>query len=90
MFAGLEAEGAGIVGFVAAWTVMMVAMMLPSAAPFVLLYRRGADGGGDDPDRSPKRPITLRTFGPEGAPNAGFVRQGEDRLRMGGGVRPWW
>jgi predicted metal-binding membrane protein len=28
--------------FVAAWTVMMIAMMLPSAAPFVLFYRRGA------------------------------------------------
>jgi predicted metal-binding membrane protein len=41
VFAGLDADGAGIVGFVAAWTVMMVAM-LPSAAPFVLLYRRGA------------------------------------------------
>jgi predicted metal-binding membrane protein len=28
--------------FVAAWTVMMIAMMLPSAAPLVLLYSRGA------------------------------------------------
>lgn len=28
--------------YVAAWTVMMVAMMLPSAAPFVLLYRKGS------------------------------------------------
>lgn len=28
--------------FLGAWTVMMVAMMLPSAAPFVLLYRVGA------------------------------------------------
>lgn len=37
VFAGLDADGAGIVGFVAAWTVMMAAMMLPSAAPFVLL-----------------------------------------------------
>jgi predicted metal-binding membrane protein len=34
--------GAGPVVFVAAWTVMMAAMMLPSAAPLVLLYRRGA------------------------------------------------
>lgn len=42
VLAGFDGEGAGIVGFVAAWTVMMVAMMLPSAAPFVLLYRRGA------------------------------------------------
>jgi predicted metal-binding membrane protein len=58
-------------GFVAAWTVTLVVMMLPSAAPFVLLYRRGRDAGGDDPHRSPKRPITLRTFGREGAPNAG-------------------
>jgi predicted metal-binding membrane protein len=32
----------GLVEFVAAWTVMMAAMMLPSAAPLVLLYRRGA------------------------------------------------
>jgi predicted metal-binding membrane protein len=32
----------GPVMFVAAWTVMMVAMMLPSAAPLVLLYSRGA------------------------------------------------
>lgn len=51
VFAGLDANGAGIVGFVAAWTVMMVAMMLPSAAPSVLLYRRGGDAGGDDPSR---------------------------------------
>ena len=42
VLAGFDCEGAGIAGFVAAWTVMMVAMMLPSAAPFVLLYRRGA------------------------------------------------
>ena len=28
--------------FVAAWTIMMAAMMLPSAAPLVLLYGRGA------------------------------------------------
>lgn len=42
IFAGFDGERAGIAGFVAAWTVMMVAMMLPSAAPFVLLYRRGA------------------------------------------------
>jgi predicted metal-binding membrane protein len=28
--------------FVATWTIMMTAMMLPSAAPLVLLYRRGA------------------------------------------------
>lgn len=34
--------GAGMLGFVVAWTVMMVAMMLPSAAPFVLLYRRAS------------------------------------------------
>ncbi|MGQ0832681.1 MAG: DUF2182 domain-containing protein [Microthrixaceae bacterium] len=44
VLAGFDGEGAGIAGFVAAWTVMMVAMMLPSAAPFVLLYRRGATG----------------------------------------------
>jgi len=31
-----------MVGFVAAWTVMMLAMMLPSAMPLILLYQRGA------------------------------------------------
>lgn len=39
---GFDGDGTGIVGFVAAWTVMMVAMMLPSAMPLVLLFRRGA------------------------------------------------
>ena len=35
----------GAAGFVGAWVVMMAAMMLPSAAPLVLLYRAaGADG----------------------------------------------
>lgn len=34
--------GSGLAWFIATWTVMMVAMMLPSAAPLVLLYRRGA------------------------------------------------
>lgn len=42
VLAGFDGAGAGVAGFVAAWTVMMVAMMLPSATPFVLLYRRGA------------------------------------------------
>lgn len=42
VLAGFNGEGVGIAGFVTAWTVMMVAMMLPSAAPFVLLYRRAA------------------------------------------------
>ena len=42
VLAGFDGDGAGVAGFVAAWTVMMVAMMLPSAARFVLLYRRGA------------------------------------------------
>jgi predicted metal-binding membrane protein len=42
----VDGEGAGMPGFVAAWTVMMVAMMLPSAAPFVLLYRRGSTASG--------------------------------------------
>ena len=32
----------GALVFMVAWTIMMVAMMLPSAAPLVLLYRRGA------------------------------------------------
>jgi predicted metal-binding membrane protein len=35
---------AGTFVFVAAWTAMMAAMMLPSAAPLVLLYRRGSTG----------------------------------------------
>jgi len=39
---GYDGDGTGIVGFVAAWTVMMVAMMLPSAMPLILLYQRGA------------------------------------------------
>src|SRR5438067_7995905 len=39
----------GLAAFVAAWAVMMAAMMLPSAAPMVLLYgalarNRGASG----------------------------------------------
>ena len=39
------ADLAGATGFIAAWVVMMAAMMLPSAAPLVLLYRAaGADG----------------------------------------------
>ena len=42
VLAGFDGEGAGVIGFVAGWTVMMTAMMLPSAAPLVLLYRRGA------------------------------------------------
>ena len=41
----LGVEGGGVAGFVGAWTVMMVAMMLPSASPLVLLYRRGATAG---------------------------------------------
>jgi predicted metal-binding membrane protein len=36
---------AGPALFIAAWTIMMVAMMLPSAAPLVLLYRRGSSTG---------------------------------------------
>jgi predicted metal-binding membrane protein len=35
---------AGLVAFVAAWVVMMAAMMLPSAAPVILLYRTVARG----------------------------------------------
>lgn len=35
---------AGAVGFVGAWVVMMTAMMLPSAAPLVLLYRVAGPG----------------------------------------------
>lgn len=42
---GPDGMGAGLIAFVAAWTVMMVAMMLPSAAPLVLLYRRTAGAG---------------------------------------------
>ena len=43
MSAGPDLVGA--TGFVGAWVVMMAAMMLPSAAPLVLLYRAaGSDG----------------------------------------------
>jgi predicted metal-binding membrane protein len=35
---------AGLVAFVVAWVVMMAAMMLPSAAPMILLYRTVAQG----------------------------------------------
>jgi predicted metal-binding membrane protein len=37
-------EGMGAPAFLAGWAVMMAAMMLPSAAPLVLVYRRGASG----------------------------------------------
>lgn len=40
--AGPDGMGAGLIPFVAAWTAMMVAMMLPSAVPLVLLYHRTA------------------------------------------------
>lgn len=36
------AMGPSVAGFLALWTAMMVAMMLPSAAPLVLLYRQSA------------------------------------------------
>ena len=39
---GPDGMGVGMFAFLAAWTVMMVAMMLPTALPFVLLYSRGA------------------------------------------------
>jgi predicted metal-binding membrane protein len=39
-----SAEPLAAIVFVAAWLVMMVAMMLPSAAPMVLLYRATATG----------------------------------------------
>ena len=42
VFLGPSGMGMGPLVFIAAWTVMMAAMMLPSAAPRVLLYRRGA------------------------------------------------
>jgi predicted metal-binding membrane protein len=32
-------QGMGLAGFLASWTLMMAAMMLPSIAPLVLLYR---------------------------------------------------
>lgn len=35
----------GAIGFVGTWVVMMTAMMLPSAAPLVLLYRIAGPGG---------------------------------------------
>ncbi len=36
---------AGAAGFIGAWVVMMAAMMLPSAAPLILLYRAAGPGG---------------------------------------------
>lgn len=39
---GPDGMGVGPGLFIAAWTVMMAAMMLPSAAPLIMLYRRGA------------------------------------------------
>ena len=39
--AGMDASAAAFLGL---WTVMMAAMMLPSAAPLVLLYRQSATG----------------------------------------------
>ena len=45
VLAGPSGMQAGPVVFVAEWTVMMTAMMLPSAAPLVLLYRRGGSTG---------------------------------------------
>ena len=38
---GAGGMGAGLLTFQASWTVMMAAMMLPSAAPLVLVYSRG-------------------------------------------------
>ena len=45
--AGMEmgaTMGMGPIAFVAAWTLMMAAMMLPSVAPVATLYVRGFDG----------------------------------------------
>lgn len=39
---GPTGMGAGLLAFMVPWTVMMAAMMLPSAAPLVLLYGRTA------------------------------------------------
>lgn len=39
-----EAMDYGAVPFLGSWTAMMAAMMLPSAAPLVLIYRRGTTG----------------------------------------------
>jgi len=40
--AGGLVDGMGAAAFLAAWLVMMAAMMLPSALPLIALYRRGA------------------------------------------------
>ena len=48
MATGTMSEGAdvaGAAGFIGAWVVMMAAMMLPSAAPLVLLYRVAGTSG---------------------------------------------
>src|SRR5258708_20364682 len=44
---------AGATGFIGAWVVMMAAMMLPSAAPLVLLYRGSGSNG------RPAHPVPL-------------------------------
>ena len=44
-FAASSHMAMGPAMFVAAWTVMMIAMMLPSAAPMILLYARGVSAG---------------------------------------------
>src|SRR5438105_12656313 len=48
MTAGIESlvTPAALVAFVAAWTVMMAAMMLPSATPMIMLYRNASQVPG--------------------------------------------
>ena len=41
---GPDGMDVGVSVFVLTWTVMMVAMMVPSAAPLLMLYNRGASG----------------------------------------------
>ena len=44
-------SGAAIVAFTLEWGVMMTAMMLPSAAPMILLYGRASRGPGKSSER---------------------------------------
>jgi predicted metal-binding membrane protein len=67
------ADLAGAAGFIGAWVVMMAAMMLPSAAPLVLLYRAAGAGWARGKYRPTRRrvgqlgqavsPYTLRKYG---------------------------
>ena len=50
------------------WSIMMVAMMLPSASPMILLYGKLARGGvsrAESSRRRPYSPASISQFGPD-------------------------